>query len=124
MSKYEKIICVDFDGVIHSYVTGWQGIEIVSDEPVQGSFAWLEALLNDCRFKVCIYSSRSKEQAGISAMKRWFRSYGFDPALLERIEFPSQKPAAFLTIDDRALTFTGIFPSFEQMDSFKPWNKL
>jgi hypothetical protein len=41
------------------------------------------------------------------------------------LRFPTQKPAAFLTIDDRAICFQG---SFEQLDpetllAFKPWNK-
>jgi len=33
------------------------------------------------------------------------------------------KPAAFLTIDDRAVCFDGTFPTTEQMLNFKPWYK-
>lgn len=41
----------------------------------------------------------------------------------ERIKFPLMKPPAFLQIDDRAITFTGVFPTVEEMKEFKPWNK-
>jgi len=40
------------------------------------------------------------------------------------IEFPFEKPPAFLTIDDRAMRFTGLWPSMKSMLDFKPWNKV
>ena len=41
------------------------------------------------------------------------------------LSFPHQKPAAFLTIDDRAVCFEGDWSDFEPADllNFKPWNK-
>lgn len=41
------------------------------------------------------------------------------------ISFAAEKPAAFLTIDDRAVTFEGSFAELEpsEMLHFKPWNK-
>ena len=82
MPKFTPIICVDFDGVIHSYTSGWQGIAQVTDPPVDGAIKWLEAHLpvpeSLCTMApkyegpiVQIYSSRSKSWRGRRAMKKW-----------------------------------------------------
>ena len=44
-------------------------------------------------------------------------------AVLEMIGFPTVKPPAMVSIDDRALTFTGEWPAIETLKAFKPWNK-
>lgn len=43
--------------------------------------------------------------------------------LHEEMHYPWFKPAAFLTIDDRALTFDGLWPNIDELKGFKPWNK-
>lgn len=116
--SYRKIICVDFDGVLHSYKSGWKGVDVVADPPVEGALAWLSQLCNDPDLQVMVYSSRSKAASGIYAMQRWLEKYGFDST---RVEFPTEKPVAFLTIDDRAWLFTGTFPALEEIHSFKSW---
>lgn len=132
---FKPIICVDFDGVIHSYTSGWKGIDVIPDPPVPGAIEWLEAHLpvpDDIGMSsphdgpiVQIYSSRSKERKGRKAMQRWLIKHGLNPAYIRDgiLEFPVMKPAAFLTIDDRAICFDGTFPTSEQMMSFKPWYK-
>lgn len=117
--KNKPILCLDFDGVIHSYTSGWQGASVISDPPVPGAFEFIRKALDT--FEVHIYSSRSHQLGGISAMRDWFLVYGWlDIGLLH---FPTNKPSAFITIDDRAITFTGEWPDIETLKNFKPWNK-
>lgn len=47
----------------------------------------------------------------------------FDHGAWGALQWPQEKPAAFITIDDRALTFTGMWPSIKTLQAFKPWNK-
>lgn len=123
MSEYKKTICIDFDGVVHSYRASWTGPGEIHDPPVCGAIAWLRSLIADPDMAPCIYSSRSKHPEGIEAMRAWLRRYGLSVAELEQLEFPTQKPAAWLTIDDRAWLFEGVFPSLEAIREFTPWNK-
>ncbi|HEV2099339.1 MAG TPA: hypothetical protein VGR45_10480 [Stellaceae bacterium] len=129
----KPIICIDFDGVIHSYERGWQGGEIYGTV-TPGFFEWAEAAKE--HFRLVIYSSRSKTDDGVIAMGRWlheqrrawriatgFPNDGPDPTELE-FEFAHEKPVAFLTIDDRAIKFEGRWDWLrpEVLIDFKPWN--
>lgn len=129
----KPILCLDFDGVLHSYLSGWKGADFIPDPPTPGAIAFLyEAIF---AFDVQIFSSRSHQPGGIDAMMDWIAKCEADywhsnpdlprprTSLLLNITFPLEKPAAFLTIDDRALTFTGTWPSIESLQAFKPWNK-
>lgn len=127
----KPILCLDFDGVLHSYTSGWQGATIIPDPPVPGAIAFLyDAIL---AFDVQIFSSRSHQDGGIEAMQDWLSYHeglwcADQPirartSLLLNVTFPTEKPAAFLTIDDRALTFDGTWPAIETLKAFKPWNK-
>lgn len=134
MAISKLILCVDFDGVIHNYASGWKGPAIVADGPVHGAFEWLLKAL--VVFDVQIYSSRTNQPGGRQAMIDWFAKWApiefmgdqqrIDK-LLHELWFPTDKPAPFLTIDDRALTFNGNWsdPQFEPTEllKFKPWNK-
>jgi len=118
-----RTICIDFDGVIHSYVTGWHGVDVIIDDPVDGAIEWLRRVISEPDISACIYSSRSKEKKGIDAMQIWLLKNGLSEYELDGLSFPTQKPPAFLTIDDRAICFKGKFPTVKQMIGFKPWNK-
>lgn len=127
MSK--PILCVDFDGVIHSYTSGWKGADVVSDPPVPGALQWLERATET--FDVQVYSSRSSQPGGIEAMVTWMLywsgviSWAKQRDFVPDISFPTQKPAAFLTIDDRAICFDGNWDALDPVElaRFKPWNK-
>ena len=68
-SRRKPILCLDFDGVIHSYKSGWKGETIIYDPPVDGALDFIQAALE--HFRVMIYSSRSSSPGGIMAMKTW-----------------------------------------------------
>ena len=128
MSK--PILCLDFDGVIHSYTSGWQGAAVVTDPPVPGAIAFLREAVK--HFRVAIFSSRSCQEGGGPAMRGWLGRHIMaddpgiimsDPPWFAAIEWPTEKPAAFVTLDDRAITFTRTWPSMDALKNFKPWNK-
>ncbi len=119
----KPILCLDFDGVIHSYSSGWKGAAIIPDPPVAGAMAFIREALK--HFRVAIFSSRSNQPGGLEAMKDYIAlnsEIGFHE-LIEGLEWPLEKPAAMVTIDDRALTFDGTWPAIEALKAFEPWNK-
>lgn len=121
---YRKTICIDFDGVLHSYTSGWRGEDVVADGPVPGAMEWLAELQKDLSLEPVIYSSRSKSEAGVIAMRGWLREHGREHGVdVDTLTFPTEKPAAFLTIDDRAICFTGTFPPLAEIHGFKSWVK-
>lgn len=133
------ILYIDFDGVIHSYISGWKGPRNIPDPPVTGAIKWLESLLSEpasvcCMaprfldFDVQIYSSRSRYIGARWAMKKWlrneFKNAGYPGDLVELIKFPTKKPPANILIDDHGYRFQGYFPAVEEMKGMlKPWNK-
>jgi hypothetical protein len=123
MSK--PLLCLDFDGVIYGFQSGWQGADCVPDPPVPGALSFISAALD--YFTVVVFSSRSGQPGGSYAMQRWLREHWLDAGLPgdkeKLIGWPIEKPAAFLTIDDRALTFDGTWPDVRNLLNFKPWNK-
>lgn len=120
MSEGRKpILVLDFDGVVHSYTSGWEQHNIISDPPVPGAFEFIDRALK--HFRVAIFSSRSSKTMGVDAMRKWFTDHGLPGVTLVQLDFPVEKPPAFVTIDDRALTFTGKWPALEDLLSFKTW---
>ena len=114
----KPILILDFDGVIHSYISGWKGATVIPDIPVPGALEAIRKYVLD--FDVCILSSRSHQEGGIEAMKDWMERY--DPGITTLIRFPLEKPPALVSIDDRAIQFKGIWPEPARLLTFKPWN--
>lgn len=150
----KPIISLDFDGVINSYTSGWQGARNIPDPPVPGALQFIVTALD--KFEVHIFSSRSNHPGGREAMKKWlmkhFREIApcstatpewwrafivngpFEGAwanmvdaaarvVVNEIFWPIEKPPAFVSIDDRAIQFNGVWPSLEEIAAFKPWYK-
>lgn len=158
--KRKPILCLDFDGVIHRYDSGWRGAHIIPDPPVEGAGAYLLRAIPD--FSVAIFSSRSRSLRGRWAMQRyvrnlirdacfadsdamhtaWVNTGGLPAAwrpwtagdvveaadhIFKSVKWPWFKPAAVMTIDDRAVMFNGNWsdPTYSNhaIRTFKPWNK-
>lgn len=122
LSGRKRILCLDFDGVCHSYTSGWKGAAVIPDPPVDGLFIFLNEAVKV--FEVNIFSSRSNQEGGLQAMKDWFRRHGgliwYD--VVEELKYPTEKPPAFVGIDDRVITFTGMWPTISTLEEFKTWN--
>ena len=124
----KPILCLDFDGVVHSYTSRWQGADVIPDPPVDGAIAFMLGALH--KFDVVIFSSRSNQPGGVAAMKKWLKGNAggawyespCGPGI-EDVRFVTEKPPALVTIDDRAITFTGAWPNVGDLLAFKPWNK-
>ena len=125
----KPILCLDFDGVLHSYYpSGWKGASVVPDPPVLGAMDFLREAVEHS--EVCILSFRSHQEGGVYAMIDWLNNnltayFGTTTAtyILERISFPREKPPAHIILDDRAMTFNGVWPKMDELLAFKPWHK-
>lgn len=116
----KPILCVDFDGVIHSYTTKPFVADQVPDPPVPGAFDFLRAAL--VSFRVAVFSSRSSHVGGVDAMYDWMINNGGQDIVTE-IEWVTEKPPAMVTLDDRAITFTGQWPTVASLLAFKTWQQ-
>ena len=119
----KPIICLDFDGCIHSYKSGWKGVSVIEDPPVPGVFEWIETALE--HFSIYVYSSRSSTAAGRRAMFQYIQKYADN--LSGRLIFSDTKPRAWITIDDRCVCFEGRWgdPQYNPRNllTFAPWYK-
>ena len=92
----EKTIAVDFDGVVHKYSKGFQGLDNVYDPPMPGAKEALQEL-KDLGYRLIIVSSRPVEP-----IRKWLASEG----MLEFFDdvTNTKHPARFY-IDDHAIRF-------------------
>lgn len=111
-------IAVDFDGVIHSYTSGWAGADVIPDPPVPGAIDWLNEISK--KFKVIIFTTRGKTAEGRKAVEVWLDRHGF-----RAVEITAEKPPALIYLDDRAVRFDGQnFPTGDQIHrELVPWNR-
>jgi len=91
-----KTIAIDFDGVIHAYSRGFQGLDNAYDEPIPGAFDAL-AKLKSQGFQLKVLSSRPAP-----VVEDWLKKYGFDGLISE---VSNHKFPATLYIDDRGFRF-------------------
>ena len=80
----KPILCLDFDGVIHGYQSGWRGAAVIPDPPVPGSGIYLLKAVQE--FRVAIFSSRSRSFFGRRAMKQYVRELLWNACLDDTTE--------------------------------------
>ena len=91
-----KTISIDFDGVIHKYSKGFQGVDKAYDPPMEGAIESIEKLYNE-GYILKILSSRPKE-----VIYPWLEKYCLSKYIKEvsNYKFP-----ATVYIDDRGFLF-------------------
>jgi len=115
------VLGVDFDGVLHSYASGWQGATTIADPPVDGAIEWLTEATE--HFDVVIASVRNAHPGAPAAIRAWLEAHGLPSSVLARIRIPTGVPHVDLLIDDRAHRFDGEFPSLDALGDLTPWWK-
>ena len=111
-------VCFDFDGVIHSYTSGYLGDDIIPDPPVPGIKEAIQQL-RDAGYPVVVLSTRGATREGREAMRKWFDKWG-----IEIDGIYTEKPPARCYVDDRAVCFDGDASKlFDIIDNFEPWWK-
>lgn len=119
----KKIIYVDFDGVINSYQTKFDSNNMLElpDPPVPGAIEWLSELVQ--KFHVVIFTCRMLQPASEAAIHDWLHKHGMQNHLIDHLAFSCVKRGAEVYIDDRAINFSGVYPTVEFLENFKPWNR-
>ncbi len=108
-----RTVCVDFDGVIHSYLSGWQGEAVIADPPIHRVDLAISQLRKN--FRVVVYSARCRTPEGIQAIRAWLARNN-----IEVDDVCEHKPPAFVYVDDRAVHFTGNWEdTIQQIHQFR-----
>lgn len=115
--NYAKTVIFDFDGVIHSYDSGWLGADIIPDVPVPG----IKEAIDEIRaagYTVVVLSARC-HQGGIEAIKNFLNENEIIVDDVVRDKVP-----AILQVDDRCICFDGKPENLlKKIQGFQPWNK-
>lgn len=114
----KQTVVFDFDGVIHSYTSGWQGVTVCDDPPVPGIKEAIEAI-RSAGYEVVVVSTRCATAEGLEAVQLYLDGYGIVVDCVQK-----EKPPAIVYIDDRAICFDGHPETLlGKIQNFKPWNK-
>jgi len=125
-----RTILIDFDGVIHSYVSEWQGKTTIPDPPIPGAITALKDYVRHPNIRPAIWTSRvhcgENEDPNLAehakqAIRAWLIKYGMTVAEVDQIPITNSKPPATLIVDDRAFSFRGDFPTPWFVERFEPW---
>ena len=114
----KQTVVFDFDGVIHSYTSRWNGPACIPDPPVPGIKEAI-AEIRAAGYEVVVVSTRCATKEGHGAIRAWLIDHGIEVDAVKM-----EKPPAIVYIDDRAICFDGKPESLlGKIQTFKPWNK-
>ena len=114
----KQTVVFDFDGVIHSYTSGWQGATVIPDLPVDG-IAKAVADIRNAGYEVVVVSTRCNTNEGICAVCKYLVDNNI---IVDKV--CKEKPPAVVYIDDRAICFDGKPETLlSKIKAFKPWYK-
>ena len=112
----KKTVVFDFDGVIHSYTSGWKGASVIPDPPVPR----IKEAISDIRlagYEVVVVSTRCATIEGCGAVRAWLCDNGIEVDAVKM-----EKPPAVVYIDDRAIRFDGKPDGLlNKICDFTPW---
>lgn len=97
--KHTKTVAVDFDGVIHTYNSGWTGYT-PEDGPEPGALDFIWELIEQ-GYRVVVMSSRAHNAEGLAAIHDWLLANGFP-----ELEVTHEKVMAVAYVDDRAVPYS------------------
>ncbi len=101
-----KTISIDFDGVIHRYSKGFQGLGNAYDPPMDGAIESIKKLFDE-GYILKILSSRPKE-----VIYPWLKKYGINEMITE---VSNHKFPATVYIDDRGYHFKSWETTMEEL---------
>jgi hypothetical protein len=108
-----KVVALDFDGVLHSYLTR---SERPVDAPVPGAHALVSGL-QERGASLVVFTARER----LEHVEAWLRQHGF-PAL----KVVNVKPRASLYVDDRGLRYDGnpktVLDFVDADPEMRPWH--
>jgi hypothetical protein len=97
MENDKKVICFDFDGVIHRYSNGWQNGKVY-DPPMEGAINGIKDLQKK-GYKIVICTCRDGDF--LENAKLWLSENE-----IKDVELTNIKPKAIAYIDDKGIRFT------------------
>jgi hypothetical protein len=114
ITQLRRTLCLDFDGVLHSYRSGWCGADIIPDPPIHGTREAIARLRQ--QYRVVVHSTRCHSDEGRRAVNAWLERHQ-----IVVDEVCEHKPPALAYIDDRAIRFRGNWD--EMLDEIRQFRK-
>ncbi len=110
-----KTIVFDFDGVIHSYTSGWHGVDVIPDEPCEEVVAAIRKL-RKAGYEVVVVSTRCADPRGMKAVQEYLKRHG-----IKVDNVCATKPPALVYVDDRAVCYRPGIDLVKRIVEFRPW---